>query len=83
MTRPHARLHCEILRWIGPILWALDVPRMPAITTVCLNALVGIQEVNKDFIEDCNVVVLPSRVWTLDPYQVASADANAELIPKG
>jgi hypothetical protein len=48
----------------------IDIPQMPAIATVRLNALIWFQKVNKDFVEYCNIIELPGGVWALDLHQM-------------
>ena len=55
---------------------------MTTIATVRLHALIRVQAVSKYIIEYGNVIVLPSRIWTVDPYEMAGPDADAKLVPE-
>ena len=64
-----------------PTFRALDLIHMTMIATVRLHELIRVQAVSKYIIEYGNVVVLPSRIWSVDSYEMACQDADAKLVP--
>ncbi len=83
MTRPYPPLHCPIFRRIHIVPGAFDFVGVAVVALVGIDPLARLKEVPQNLVENFNVGILTSRVWSLNPNQVPREDVDAQLVVKG
>ena len=67
VPRPYASLHCEILRRVAVVIWALYLVGVPNVAIVCLHPLARLEAVRKFIHNFFYIVPLTSGVGSAYP----------------